>query len=107
MFLIPLAAYLAIGLVVAVATRRLAVMHWLAQLFVALDQVLNVLLTPFHSSTWADESLSARAYRAHRDGRWWGWTMVAVDTLFFWQPRHCRGAHFAEMSRRQSPPETR
>lgn len=101
-------AWLAGGFVVAVVTRRLAVYEWCHQLFVAVDQVWNVMKAPFHKGQWADETLSACAYRAHRDGKLWGrlW-MPPIDVLFFWQERHCERAYIAERERLQAPPEVR
>jgi hypothetical protein len=46
--------------------------HWFLQLFISLDQLLNLLVTPLHGGAWADETLSCRAYRMHRDGKPWG-----------------------------------
>ena len=43
--------------------------HWFLQLFIACDQLANVLITPLQSSAWADESMSSRCYRAWRDGK--------------------------------------
>ena len=34
--------------------------HGLMQLFIAFDQLLNVLTNPFSDQTWADETLSSR-----------------------------------------------
>lgn len=101
-------AWLAGGFVVAVVTRRLAVYEWCHQLFVAVDQVWNVMKAPFHKGQWADETLSACAYRAHRDGKLWGrFWMPPIDVLFFWQERHCERAYIAERERLQAPPEVR
>lgn len=107
MTLIAILAYLALGLTVAHITGQRAVHQWLWQLFIAIDQLLNVLLTPFHAGAFADETLSSRSYRAHSDGRWWGWLMTAIDTIFFWQQRHCEKAYIKERERMPSPPEAR
>ena len=41
------------------------------QLFIAADQLLNALIPPLDGTlSYADETLSARSYRAHRDSRW-------------------------------------
>ena len=41
------------------------------QVFLALDQLANVLPPPIDGTVgYADETLSARSYRAHRDSRW-------------------------------------
>lgn len=108
---IVLGGWLLAGYVVALATGRLAFFEWLHQLFIACDQVCNVMKAPFHRGAWADETLSARAYRAHKDGRRWGkFWMPVIDVLFFWQGNgsgHCERAYIAERERLQAPPETR
>ncbi|MEY2654793.1 MAG: hypothetical protein RLZZ524_1821 [Pseudomonadota bacterium] len=104
-----LLAWIAVGAVVAACTGSLAVKRWLHQLFLACDQLLNVLVTPMHGGAWADETLSARTYRAYADGRAWGrfWLPI-IDALFFWQgPRHCERAFHAERDRMHSPPQER
>lgn len=84
-------------------------LHWAQQLFIACDQLLNVLITPFQSSAWADESMSSRCYRAHRDGKIAGrMFMPIIDFLFIWQVKeHCRMAYLKECARYNSPPEMR
>ena len=107
--LIALSCWLALGLIVAQITGSRGIRRWLHQAFIACDQLLNVLLTPFHRGAFADETLSSRCYRAHADGRWWGRVLMPViDTLFFWQGRnHCERAYIAERERLQAPPESR
>jgi len=88
--------------------------HWFLQLFIAVDQLANVLVTPFSKSAWADETLSCRSYRAWRDGKIMGkiW-MPIIDALFFWQKQppgvigHCHGAYLKEKARYNMPPEMR
>lgn len=43
--------------------------HWFHQLFIAVYQLLNVLVTPLQRGAWADETLSSRACRMDRDGK--------------------------------------
>lgn len=88
--------------------------HWFLQLFIALDQLLNVLITPFSSGAWADETLSCRAYRMWKDGKPWGKVMMPIiDFLFKWQTippnaiGHCHAAYLKEKTRYNSPPELR
>lgn len=88
--------------------------HWFLQLFIALDQLANVLVTPLHGGVWADETLSCRAYRMWRDGKPWGrLAMPLIDWLFGWQTLppgaigHCHGAYIKERQRYNSPPEMR
>lgn len=74
----------------------------LHQLAIALDQVLNTL-----AGGWADETLSARAYRCQFHDAGWALARRVIDALFWWQADHCRGAFVAEMARRQLPVEYR
>ena len=92
----------------------MAVKHWFIQLFIAVDQLLNVLVTPFSSGAWADETLSSRAWRMYRDGKPWGriWAPI-IDLLFFWQTipegisGHCEYAYIREKQMYGHPPEMR
>lgn len=80
------------------------------QLFIAVDQLVNAIIPPWGGTlSYADETLSARSYRAHRDGKWFGKiTMPIIDWLFAWQIReHCRNAWLKEIDRRSLPPEYR
>ena len=72
-------------------------MQWLLNIGIAIDQLLNALLFGY-----ADETLSSRAYRADRDGKVFGRIFrPCIDTIFFWQDRHCYDAYLAEVQRRQ------
>ena len=80
------------------------------QLFIAADQLLNALIPPLDGTvSYADETLSARCYRAHRDGKIMGKLfMPVIDLLFFWQgPGHCRNAYIKEFERKNYPDEYR
>jgi hypothetical protein len=87
--------------------------HWFIQLFLALDQLANVLATPFAASAWADETLSSRAYRAYRDAKFFGFVMKPIDFLFCWQTirpdaiGHCHNAYLNELDRIGLPVEFR
>lgn len=74
----------------------------LLQIAIAIDQLINALL-----GGGADETLSARCYRAHRDGKIMGKVfMRPIDLLFFWQgPNHCRNAYIKEFERKHYPSE--
>ena len=83
---------------------------WGVQVFLALDQLANVLIPPLDGTIgYADETLSARCYRAHRDGKILGKLfMWPIDLLFFWQgPDHCRNAYIKEFDRKNYPSEYR
>ena len=73
------------------------------QFLIALDQVLNTLI----GKGWADETLSARAYRCRNKTKAWNWAYRTIDKIFFWQDDHCYIAHLREMTRAQLPPEYR
>lgn len=79
------------------------------QVFVAADQLLNALIPPFLTLSYADETLSARTYRAAKRGKLVGkLAMPVIDALFFWQGKdHCRNAYLKEHERRNLPPEYR
>ena len=74
------------------------------QVAIAIDQLANTLL-----GGTADETLSARAYRAHRDGKMLGRLfMPLIDLLFFWQGAgHCKNAYIKEFERKNYPDEYR
>jgi hypothetical protein len=91
--------------------------NYLGQFLISLDQVLNTVL-----AGWADETLSARAYRssvAESPKPRWIKARKAIDTLFAPQDwfvkrrgewtgaRHCEREFMKEMERRQMPPEYR
>jgi len=83
---------------------------WGVQVFLALDQLANVLIPPLDGTIgYADETLSARCYRAHRDGKILGKLfMRPIDLLFFWQgPGHCKNAYIKEFERKNYPDEYR
>lgn len=80
------------------------------QVFIAVDQLLNAMIPPLDGTlSYADETLSARSYRAHRDGKLFGKiTMPVIDLLFFWQgPDHCFHAYRKEHERQNLPSEYR
>lgn len=84
--------------------------EWGVQIFLALDQLANVLPPPIDGTVgYADETLSARCYRAHRDGKIMGKLfMPPIDLLFFWQgPGHCKNAYIKELERKNYPEEYR
>ena len=83
---------------------------WFVQIFLAFDQLANVLIPPVDGTVgFADETLSARCYRAHRDGKIMGKVfMRSIDLLFFWQgPNHCKNAYIKEFDRQNYPSEYR
>ena len=78
------------------------------QVFIAADQLVNALIPPLDGTiSYADETLSARSYRAHRDGKVFGkLTMPFINLLFFWQgPNHCKNAYIKEFERKNYPSE--
>ena len=80
------------------------------QLFIAADQLVNALIPPLDWTIgYADETLSARCYRAHRDGKVFGKLfMRPIDLLFFWQgPNHCKNAYIKKFERKNYPEEYR
>lgn len=70
------------------------------QILIAIDQLFNALLCGY-----ADETLSARAYRERYTGLKYAYHFI--NFLFFWQANHCRAAYENEMNRKQLPTEYR
>ena len=85
--------------------------EWGVQIFLALDQLANVLPPPIDGTVgYADETLSARCYRAHRDGKVMGKLFMPPIDWFFglWQgPDHCKNAYIKEFERKNYPEEYR
>ena len=71
------------------------------QVLVAIDQLINTLL-----GGYADETLSARAWRHHLDNSL-HWPHKVIDFIFFWQDSHCKTAYESELFRQQYPEEYR
>jgi hypothetical protein len=72
-------------------------MKWWKQNAIAFDQQLNAFLFG-----WADETLSARAWRK-RDTSLGKLAYRIINGIFFWQQNHCHQSWVAEMERRQLP----
>lgn len=74
------------------------------QSLLALDQLINTAIK-INGDGWgfADESISARAFRAHLQGYISDRTYRAIDALFFWQQDHCFQSWRSEIERRQMP----
>lgn len=87
-------------------------MRWCRQVLIACDQLGNTVL-----GGWADETLSARAYRRGLENRAWRRVQACIDAVFFWDRekigksdmvmKHCELSYLAELQRLQSPPESR
>lgn len=76
------------------------ILNWL----IAFDQLAFATLTLGHSSP--DETLSAAAWRWERSGKLVGRVLrPLVDTLFWFDPDHCRMAYQSELRGLHLPPE--
>lgn len=74
---------------------------YLHQVAIAVDQLVNALV-----GGWADETLSARAWRLrHRPA--WARIRRVIDALFFWESAHCASAWAYEAHRGHLPPAYR
>lgn len=70
---------------------------------IAIDQLANAALLGS-----PDETLSSRAHRAWRDGKWFGAVFrPLINLLFFWQDDHCAQAYESELQRKQLPSSMR
>ena len=82
-------------------------MHNLKQLAIAIDQLLNVLIScVLREQAWADMTLSAQAYRWEKYNIR-SYPRKIIDFIFFWEIEHCKQSYESEIDRLQSPPETR
>jgi heme O synthase-like polyprenyltransferase len=72
------------------------------QVAIATDQFFNTLAGGF-----ADETISARAWRERNNSQKWHYIQIAIDLLFFWQPDHCYASYLSETNRNQYPKEYR
>lgn len=85
-----------------------SILQYLLQNLLAFDQQLNTLL-----GGWADETLSARAYRSELSGRFFGRiTRPVIDTIFVSltlgrERDHCAQAFRSEIARTQNHPTYR
>lgn len=84
------------------------VKHWLFQLLISLDQLLNVLINPMSMNTWADETLSSRCGRLGHRYPYKFWKAI-IDGIFypFQGPNHCVNAYHKEKARYNLPPDMR
>lgn len=81
--------------------------HNLHQLAIALDQLGNVFVSClFREKTWADETLSAHAWRWHLEGAR-DWPYRLIDRILFWQAGHCERAYLSEKNGMQLPEDER
>ena len=76
-------------------------MTYCKAVLIAIDQLVNAIL-----AGWPDETLSSRAWRWEQDGVS-AWPRRMIDSLFFWEPNHCRESYRSEREGRQLPPELR
>lgn len=66
---------------------------------IAASQLLNAL-----TGGQPDETTSSRTYRMYLKGNKFALVFIhVVDTLFFFQPEHCKGAYQDELDKRHVP----
>lgn len=75
--------------------------RYLMQVLIAFDQLINALL-----GGWADESLSAHAWRQHLEGKR-NWPYLLIDAVLYFDGNHCRTSYESELERTQLPPSMR
>lgn len=83
-------------------------LHGFMQLFIAFDQLINVLCNPFSKQTWADETISSRCGRLGHRHPYKFWQAVINAAFYLFQgPDHCRNAYEKELTRYHFPPSMR
>lgn len=83
--------------------------HNFGQWLIVFDQLMNVTLGSIFfpsEKSWADETLSSRAWRWSIAGVR-EWPRKAIDAIFVWQKNHCQTAFESERRGRHLPPEAR
>lgn len=70
------------------------------QFAIAFDQLANTLF-----GGYADETLSARAWRQSKHSKRWQYLRRVIDGLFFWQSDHCFNSYLSELHRKHLPQE--
>lgn len=80
--------------------------HRVKQVLIAFDQFVNCLFGLFDGGAWADETISARAWRC-RDRYPFSLYRSVIDRLFWFDQGHCRSSYESEVRRAQSPPGER
>jgi hypothetical protein len=86
----------------------MSIKHWLIQLFIALDQLVNVLITPGSMEGWSDETLSSRCGRLGHRYPYKFWRAVIDAVCYYPQgPNHCYNAWQKELARYNFPPSMR
>jgi len=73
----------------------------LHQITIAISQLANTLV--WVGDTYADEMLCAKAWRLRYKG--WGWLVIILDAIWFWDPEHCYKCYAEEMRRLYMPDE--
>jgi hypothetical protein len=88
--------------------KKIQIKENLFQLFVAIDQVVNVLLgmifKPYRVH-FADETISSASHRRRLRGK--PFNANLIDKIFFFQPNHCEEAYNSERERAHCPPQLR
>ena len=76
-------------------------------IFTAIDQAVLSIITL--GSAYPDETISSWAYRADRDGKFWGkfWRPFIDWLLLPLEKDHCYQSYLAEKQRKQLPVEFR
>jgi hypothetical protein len=72
----------------------------MSQPLIAFDQLLNtVVWVKGDGFGYADETLSARAWRLRETSKAWR----RIDAIFFWETGHCQASYESEWQRKQLP----
>lgn len=77
--------------------------HRIYQILLAVDQLINALFL----NGWADETVSARAYRMQDTSKYWAIARKVIDTVLFFDKDHCKEAYYNEKMRTHLPPSLR
>lgn len=77
--------------------------RYLRNIVIALDQLLNAIL-----GGWADETISSRSWRWHKDGiRSWPYHVIDFIAFLLGDKDHCFNSFESERTGKYLPPELR
>jgi hypothetical protein len=73
---------------------------FVTSILTASSRLMNVIL-----GGWSGEMFSARAYRLRDTSPFWLFMVCLLDTIFFWEDRHCYHTFLFELNKKDRPKE--
>jgi hypothetical protein len=77
-------------------------MRYFKNVSIAIDQLFHALI-----GGYADETLSAAAYRKRNKSKVWSRLYSILNLIFFWEENHCYLSYLSELKRKHLPEDYR